>query len=187
MVRVYKDMDEVEENLEYVPGFDSKGKLRMDIYLDGKKIGCHDGGNQKIRLKVRLAEDECPTVPKAPPGVGIDENIREAKKHWSPWWFKRQVKEHGPWDYKQQDLEKYEDFGNFNYGATGMAIGVIPEGTLLREAGRYHKEKNPDSPQGGKPGIFGIPFDGVAPYNDDEKDQAMIKKGIKYYKCKFKR
>jgi hypothetical protein len=50
-----------------------------------------------------------------------------------PEWFRSQVTDFGPWDYKRQD-SKYEDFGNFNYGATGAAFG-FSEDTLLRMAG----------------------------------------------------
>lgn len=58
MTRVYEDMDDLVDKLEFIPGFDSKDKLRMKVYLDGKKIACHDGGNQKIRLKVRMKVEE---------------------------------------------------------------------------------------------------------------------------------
>lgn len=36
-------------------------------------------------------------------------------------WFYGQVQDYGPWDYKQAG--PYEDFGNFNYGAVGAAMG----------------------------------------------------------------
>jgi hypothetical protein len=43
------------------------------------------------------------------------------------------VKTTGPWDYKEPENE-FKDFGNFNYGATGAAMGYS-EDTLLRMAG----------------------------------------------------
>lgn len=38
-----------------------------------------------------------------------------------------------PWDYKQQGRQ-YQDFGNFNYGATVETLGV-PAGITDRAAG----------------------------------------------------
>ena len=38
--------------------------------------------------------------------------------------FKGLVTHNGAWDYKRQTADlRYEDFGNFNYGATGAAAG----------------------------------------------------------------
>jgi len=123
-------------------------------------------------------------VPKAPPGVSSDNNVVKAiRKTWTDpniVWFRNQVKNKGPWDYKQLGSE-YADFGNFNYGLTGAAYG-FPEAVLLRmagwaqiQAGTSENIKNP-----GNPGyIFG---GGQAPYGDDRRDQAMIKQGIEYYK-----
>ncbi|WP_235433112.1 polymorphic toxin type 44 domain-containing protein [Pseudomonas frederiksbergensis] len=48
-------------------------------------------------------------------------------------WFYTQVRNRGPWDYKQLSAE-YEAFENFNYGATGTAAG-FSEDVLLRAAG----------------------------------------------------
>jgi integrase len=41
------------------------------------------------------------------------------------YWFKMQVQDRGPWDYKYKsdDHNLYEPFGNFNYGAVGAAAG----------------------------------------------------------------
>ncbi len=58
MVRVYQDMDEMEENLEFIPGFDSRGKLCLDVCLDGKKIGVIDKDNKEIKVTVKIAEEE---------------------------------------------------------------------------------------------------------------------------------
>ena len=48
-------------------------------------------------------------------------------------WFAPKVDSGGEWDYKKDDYAK-EDFGNFNYGAVGRALGYSEE-TLLRMAG----------------------------------------------------
>lgn len=76
----------------------------------------------------------CGNIPPSPPGTNIDYNIKEAQEHLDPRWFRDQVRNGAPWDYKQFG-SKYEDFGNFNYGATGTGFGFSST-RLLREAGR---------------------------------------------------
>jgi len=127
---------------------------------------------------------DCPDVPTAPPGVDIDRNIQEAERRWNPFWFRKQVRNKGPWDYKQRGPQ-YEDFGNFNYGATGTAF-EFSERTLLREAGRAQVEASTSKPEWGDPGSRLNPWGGNPPYGDDPRDQVQIKKGIEYYKCKRK-
>ena len=85
------------------------------------------------------------------------------------------------WNYKKLG-NQYEDFGNFNYGATGAAIG-FSETTLLIEAGRGQIAAGTSRPGWGTPGgrIWGK---AVPPYGDDPADQAMIKRGIQYYRAK---
>lgn len=48
-------------------------------------------------------------------------------------WFKNKVQNGGEWDYKQLDKQdamregrdnKFEAFGNWNYGAVGTALGI---------------------------------------------------------------
>ena len=74
----------------------------------------------------------CPSVPQHPEGVDVDANIRatEAVNAADPtgngaklWWV-NQVKTGGAWDYKllTPDQLTYDDFGNFNYGATGAVF-----------------------------------------------------------------
>ena len=75
----------------------------------------------------------------APPGVDIIKNMMMARLHKGPsaltlHWFYHQVRLRGPWDYKNTINKCYENFGNFNYGATGTAAG-IPAEILLRAAG----------------------------------------------------
>ena len=78
-------------------------------------------------------------------------------------------------DFKQLGTE-FEDFGNFNYGAVGTAIG-IDDAILLRGAGwaqvRAGTSTGTSSPYG------------FAPYGDDPKDQAMIEGGINYYRNSY--
>lgn len=100
-----------------------------------------------------------------------------------PEWFRDQVKDYAPWDYKRQNRQ-YEDFGNFNYGATGAAFGFSEE-TLLRMAGRAQKKGDPtwgEKPSTEVEAYFG--FGGTAPFGDEPKDQFWIKQGILYYQQK---
>lgn len=116
--------------------------------------------------------------PKSPPGVSVEENVREAKEyaesHTLPetyWWFYQHVRNSGPWDYKQRGAE-YADFGNYNYGATGTAMG-IPENVLHRGAGAAQlKAGTSDSDQ------WGYFWQGE-PYGDDPDDQEQIRNGIR--------
>jgi hypothetical protein len=128
--------------------------------------------------------------PKSPPHASVDENIALAQSvrpdltpPFNILWFYEKVRNKGPWDYKQID-RAYADFGNFNYGATGTALGISEE-TLLRAAGWAQT-------QSGNTGS-GISVDrlqavlgvgGVAPYGDDAKDQVWIKRGIQYYNAR---
>ena len=131
----------------------------------------------------------CPAIPTAPQGVSVNENMGIAKLSYlfqpppfNQLWFKKMVDYGGVWDYKTQGAQ-YENFGNFNYGATGTAAGAPPF-TLLRAAGRAQRG-HPSSPQfGGDPGslpsIFLNPNGGTSPYGDDPNDQKFINLGIKY-------
>ena len=114
-----------------------------------------------------------------PPGVDINRNIEEAKDHLDPRWFYNQVKNKGPWDYKQQGSQ-YQEFGNFNYGATGSAFG-FPTTTLLREAGRAQQVAGTSKPEWGDPGSRWNPFGGSGSYGDDPADAALIQQGVQYY------
>jgi RHS repeat-associated protein len=131
----------------------------------------------------------CPAVPTAPSGVSVNENMQIAKLSYlfqpppfNQLWFRDMVNYGGVWDYKTQGAQ-YENFGNFNYGATGTAAGAPPF-TLRRAAGRAQRG-HAGSPQfGGDPGslpsIFLNPGGGTAPYGDDPNDQKFINLGIKY-------
>ena len=76
----------------------------------------------------------------SPISASVQDNINEALQYQathSPLetleWFKSKVQNHGDWDYKQQ-LGDYENFGNFNYGADGAALGY-PDCILKSGAG----------------------------------------------------
>lgn len=127
-----------------------------------------NGENKNEEKKTKCAA----MVPEAPQGADIDRNI-EAASHMSAFDFYAHVENKGPWDYKQLG-RKYESFGNFNYGATGLATGLFGEQVLLRMAGWAQTRA------GTSKGNYGHPW-GSAPYGDDPNDQAMIKKGFSYY------
>lgn len=120
----------------------------------------------------------CPLVPEplpiAPPKVNVNKNMQEARKCWDPVWFYNQVRNKGPWDYKQQGSQ-YENLGNFNFGATGCAFGFTAK-ILLRGAG-WAQQKSGTS----KPGFNN--WWGSSPYGDDPNDQEMIRRGIEYCRC----
>jgi RHS repeat-associated protein len=125
--------------------------------------------------KAFRASCKCPTVPTAPACANIDKNIADARQHFDPNWFYDQVRNHGPWDYKQQGSQ-YQDFGNFNYGATGSAFGFLDQ-ILLRMAGYAQQQAGTSLP--GWNGPLGGP-----PYGDDPADQVLIQQGIQYFKCR---
>ena len=114
-----------------------------------------------------------------PPGVNIYVNMNTASDHWNPSWFYNQVRNNGPWDYKQQGSQ-YQDFGNFNYGATGAAFG-FPENVLLREAGRAQQAAGTSRLEWGNPGWRLNPFGGSGSYGDDPRDAELIRQGIQFY------
>jgi RHS repeat-associated protein len=133
-------------------------------------------------------KDAAYSAPLAPPGVDVDNNIKDAGaasfglKGSS--WFYDEVRNKGPWDYKQLGSQ-YQDFGNFNYGATGAAFGYS-EDTLLRMAGWAQVQSGTSQPGWGvTPNKFQayLGIGGRAPYGDDPSDQSMIKRGIEYYRA----
>ncbi len=121
-----------------------------------------------------MINTKCGKVPPAPPGTDINSNMQLADDKWDPFWFYNQVRNKGPWDYKQQG-GKYEDFGNFNFGATGYAFG-FPLGILQRGAGWANQKADPSRKNLGSPW-------GEYPYGDDPSDQEQIKSGSSYCEC----
>ena len=93
--------------------------------------------------------------------------------------FRDQVRNKAPWDYKQRGPE-YRNFGNFNYGATGRALGV-PGRVLLREAGRAQQAAGTSRPEWGDPGSRFNPWGGTGSFGDDPQDQPWIRRGFEYY------
>lgn len=81
------------------------------------------------------------------------------------YWFAMQNYPHAPWDYKVQG--PYDDAGNFNYGASGAAVG-IPTDTLINGANQYKNLINYFRHR---------PMKG----NEPQKNE-MIRRGINYFK-----
>lgn len=116
--------------------------------------------------------------PRITPGGDIDQNIKTTFliRARDSRIFKFIVQNKGPWNYKQMGRE-YGDFGNFNYGVTGLAAG-FSETILLQMAGYAQHQAGTSLPE------WGNPFGGE-PYGDDPADQALIKKGLDYfYTCR---
>lgn len=119
---------------------------------------------------------DCPNVPDHPQDVSIDANITQVLRMKQPptsidlglpkwlatteWWCGMVCHDGAPWDYKTTRGRQYDALGNFNYGATGAALG-FPQWMLLGGA---------DLAKLGK----------IGKLNQPEKQQ-MIMQGIKYY------
>ena len=135
------------------------------------------------------SQKRCPTVPTHPGYANINANIRAAQSApYALFSFFTLVRGHGQWDYKQNALlndfgtlsprpnppSAYEDFGNFNYGATGAALGLSPE-ILLIGAGWQATQSHPESTGTAWQNIFTLAG------ADDFNDQIMIMEGYEYY------
>jgi hypothetical protein len=195
-------------------GYDqlSESIIPVGYYLPQKPGGGQDP--VKGATATGSAVDPCayllPT--NVPPGVSVDQNIALAAKLFQEWlhtnppepgaaaanfsttevnrtlWFIQQTGDRGPMDYKYLTTDmRYDDFGNFNYGAVGMAIEFTP-GTLLRVAGWVQQQgKNAYLGRGTAPSnkvkaFLGV--GGVSPFGDKPGDQIQIANGIKYYNCR---
>jgi hypothetical protein len=99
-------------------------------------------------------------------------------------WFYNNVATDKPWDYKNQPTHgahpEYTDFGNFNYGAAGAALGFPPI-YLQKMAGLNNQQRHGTGGEG-TPGNILDPNDGKAPYGDQPNDNNWIKNGIEYNK-----
>jgi hypothetical protein len=159
--------------------------------LDGVQANPNSSGDAPVTVTdpgsldkpVASLGDAGTTVPVAPPGVSVDDNMRRA----------RQIQDalgggmlpsdpaHGimvSWvapgqemDYKQHGGQ-YRDFGNFNYGAVGTALGITPY-ELHGAAGVVQMKQN-----NWRPG-YGVPFLSGAS-GDNKRDYDQIERGIAY-------
>ncbi len=127
------------------------------------------------------AAAQLPQNMQIPDYVHLKDNIQQAEESRNPFWFAEQVRSHAgepdhKWDYKREN-PVYEDFGNFNYGATGTAFGFAPD-VLKRMGGVAATLSGTAKPW------FGNWRDkvGATSYGDDPQDQEMIQRGIDYYR-----
>jgi len=130
----------------------------------------------------RKGLNPCPILPPVPPGENIDKNIDYMMAKGNAFEFYQLVRNGGDWDYKQKGRQ-YEYGGNFNYGATGRAMG-FPRSVLLREAGRANLKADPTRKNknlGHPPAIPLCPVGGKAPFGDDPNDQKAIEDGMDYF------
>lgn len=155
-------------------------------FLSEDPLGFVGGGNFYAYVENNPVDDMDPfglqncncDVPKHPDDADPEKNIQDAENHGYRWWYNTVSQGHGPWDYKYyQNVShpEFDDFGNFNYGATGAAVG-IPLDLLLRGAG-WAKLRllGPSDP-------FGRPWDRSGNYgNQPEKNQQIIN-GYNWYK-----
>lgn len=148
--------------------------------------------------------------PPGPPNANLDQNIKEAENHrisrsfhpalvaksvYNAVWFASKVNTKGDWDYKQ---EGYEALGNFNYGATGRAVGFTTY-ELQVAAGIIQIKTNYDAEADGDPDTesvdtAGLPFI-IYPYMDASKsnsfwggvspDQENVSAGARWYQYTY--
>ena len=122
--------------------------------------------------------EACPTPPQGPAGANINNNINIAKDYsWlnpgADLAFIQLVQNYGMWDYKRQGQGvQYEDFGNFNFGATAAAMG-FPYYVAQNGAGIYQQLKGAADAGQGDP-IMNWP------YGDDPTDAKQIQAGYDY-------
>lgn len=156
-------------------------------------------------------KEPCPPYPDYPSNANLDANIKSMRDSYlytqtvgppdsGEDYFARVtghianfanlVKPGGKWDYKTQSNAEhnYEEFGNFNFGATGGAAGFSLD-ILLRAAGyvqQHWGDKNAPG-VGGSVSLTDVLSGkgGEAPFGDQASDQAAIKRGYSYYIRKF--
>ena len=109
----------------------------------------------------------------------LKENIRKAQEMKEKLsarkrleWFYNQVRSGGPWDYKKGRHPEMEHVGNFNYGATGSALG-FSESTLKIAAGGYQVSTG------------NYNFSDFTTFFDDPIDQYYINEGIDWYELSY--
>jgi RHS repeat-associated protein len=126
-----------------------------------------------------------PYVPTHPSWANVDQNLESATRMGVAKWLLL-VMPGGSWDYKRFGLQ-YEDFGNFNFGATCKAVG-FKETECLLGAGLVQLAVNGKRIAGTDItdikkalGIYGNNILNLPFYGDDALDREYIKRGFKYY------
>lgn len=115
----------------------------------------------------------CVTPPVGPPGANLNNNL-DLFKDYSFWnvpmdnLAKNLMRRGGPWDYRTNQGQQYDAFGNFNYGAIAAQMG-LPYYVAQNLAGYYQGE-----PTGQGTLLF------VWPYGDDLAGALQIQAGYDY-------
>jgi RHS repeat-associated protein len=140
----------------------------------------------QVRKSIHLTSINCPRIPPHPQSADVDANVRltEAEKladkarAWAR--FINRVRPGGAWDYKALPggYPKWDDFGNFNYGATGAVLTNSLK-TLEQGAAMARFSVRPLAEM-----KYGSPFKGPNYGNDPHKND-MIRQGMQYenYDC----
>jgi hypothetical protein len=115
----------------------------------------------------------CVTPPVGPPGANLNNNL-DLFNDYSYWnvpmdnLAKNLMRRGGPWDYRTNQGQQYDDFGNFNFGAIAAQMGLSYYVTQ-NLAGYY---------QGGPPGQGTLLLEW--PYGDDPAGALQIQAGYDY-------
>ena len=129
-------------------------------------------------LKWGAPDGPCPTPPPAPPGVDINTNLAIAQDYsWlnpgSDLAFLSITGHAGVWDYRTNLGQQFDDFGNFNFGATAAAMG-FPYYVAQNAAGLYQGDPSTGS---------GTPFL-TWPFGDDLPGALQIQAGYAYVRAR---
>ena len=114
---------------------------------------------------------KCCNVPAHPPDESPEYNMSQARTNGYQWWFNTVGQWGGPWDYKNwggQKHPEWDDFGNFNAGATACALH-IPLWITLRGAGWAKQRRLANDPDGN--------WWGKWPYGNDAHKQDEVMAG----------
>jgi len=106
-------------------------------------------------------------VPPYPPGQNPDTNIDWAVRGGPLFWFWQQDWTGAAWDYKTSVGGQFDDAGNFNFGATGAALG-FSDSMLLHGADLFKRFRNLKK--------------GKSPNANEPDKNRMIQLGIDYFK-----
>lgn len=143
--------------------------------------------DEPLPIDINLLSGPCPPVPDTPPNANLNANIRAAEelgraKYTNPVGryvaFGALLSPKGPHNYKLQG--DYQDFGNFNFGAMGIAAGFSPD-QLVRLAGYYQEDQQ--TARGTSAGFWGSLWGtgGAVPYGDAWRDHHHVVQGMLYY------
>jgi hypothetical protein len=104
-------------------------------------------------------------------------------------WFDSMVALHNPWDYKWWDPEGaakgtsiYENFGNFNFGATGAAAGYRL--SVLQHMAGFVQGEGSTGVKSATKVQARLGLGGRYPYGDQLKDAKQIEHGFAYFNCR---